>query len=313
MKSSIIQSLSRYFFTKDDCFPPNPCREDIGLSKFTELFHYEEYDVCHDVDDLVEILIKMNLDQQYVSMSNETLRVENNIYLVVTYLDRPMIDLAYCLLLNEKSSRRKPELLLFREGTITPIYEALRGNYPHEGIVYQQIFNASMRVSLYGMEEMIVILIKIGNKEEVNIYTEQYEILLDNIKKQGHICYSTGIVENEEQFMKTIQKLRRVDFDTPISLYGAKKYQSRMFELSEGTISYRHKLIFNDVQNNLKTNEILAKVRDSCIIVQHTRYMFMLIKTFVAQNVDQFSRWNNFTKDCNLECRDVYRKTWKCL
>ena len=39
--------------------------------------------------------------------------------------------------------------------------------------------------------------------------------------------------------------------------------------------------------------------------------MFMLIKTFVAQNVDQFSRWNNFTKpvDCNLECRDVYRKT----
>ena len=126
-KSSIIQNLSRYFFTRDDCFPPNPCPEEIGLNKFTELFHYEEYDVCHDIENLVEILIKMNLDQQYVSMNNETLRIENNIYLVVTYLDRPMIDLAYCLLLNHERSRSNPELLIFREGTITPTYEALRG------------------------------------------------------------------------------------------------------------------------------------------------------------------------------------------
>ena len=106
IKSSIIQNLSRYFFTKDDCFPPNPCPQEIGLNKFTELFHYEEYDVCHDIGNLVEILIRMNLDQQYVSMNNETLRIENNIYLTVTYLDRPMIDMAYsCLLYTSPSPR----------------------------------------------------------------------------------------------------------------------------------------------------------------------------------------------------------------
>ena len=84
----------------------------------------------------------MNLDQQYVSMNNETLRIENNIYLTVTYLDRPMIDMAYSLLLNHEVSRRNPELLIFREGTITPTYEALRGTS------FQQTFSESKRISL---------------------------------------------------------------------------------------------------------------------------------------------------------------------
>ncbi|MEO0685291.1 MAG: hypothetical protein AAFY76_09665, partial [Cyanobacteria bacterium J06649_11] len=120
------------------------------------------------------------------------------------------------------------------------------------------------------------------------------------------------IVENEEQFMKTIQKLRRVDYDTPISLYGAEKYQFRMFDLTEGTLSYRRRWIFNDVDKSIITHEIVPKTKESCIMVEYARtFLYMSNKLFVAQNSHQFPSWINFTRpeDCNLECRNVYGKS----
>ena len=61
----------------------------------------------------------------------------NNIVMVFTYLDQSMIDMVYSLLLWNRYFPR-PEILLFREGTV-PTHPVLQGSLQHKGIAYKRL------------------------------------------------------------------------------------------------------------------------------------------------------------------------------
>ena len=84
-----------------------------------------------------------------------------------------------------------------------------------------------------------------------------------------------------------------------------------MFKATEGTLSYRHRWIFNDVYNDFITHDIRVRSKDSSIILLHARPVYMSSKLYLAQNLNQFPRWHNFSNpdDCNLECENIYEKS----
>ena len=305
--STAIQKLSTTLFTRE-CLAPNTCSNERN---FTEFYHYEEYDVCHDVDHLLDILIKLRIGDgdYYLELSdNDTnTKEESNIVLVITYLDQHMVDLVFCLLFQR--SARDPELLILRDGQVSP-YEFLRGSYPHKGVAYKQFETLSSNLLNIGWKNVVVVLIKIGTKDDINLYTDLFHSIVNGIKKQGNICYVTDVVENEEQLVSTISKLRYVDYRTPILLYGSDKSQKKIFKETEGNLLYNRKWVFNDIASDFNFLNGFSKVGESSVILIHRRPLFTWAKLLVVENSNYYPKWSNLTSAdaCDMECRNVYRK-----
>ena len=304
LKSSTIQKLSRTLFVSD-CIAPNTCSNERN---FTDLYHYEEYDVCHDFDHLLKILIKFKIgDGYYLASPDNDTKEEGNIVMVITYLDQHFVDMVFCLLF--KRSAKDPELLLLRD-QITPSYEFLRGSFPHKGIAYQQLETLSSNLLRIGWKNVAVVLIKIGTKVEIDLYTELFHSILDGIKAHGDICYMTDVVENEEQLASTISKLRYVDYRTPILLYGSEESQLKIFKQTEGNLLYNRKWGLNDITSDFHFLNGYSKVGESSVILIHRRPLFTWAKLLVVENSSYYPKWSDFTSPdkCDTECRNLYRK-----
>ena len=319
MKSAMIQRLSGYLFTRD-CMVPDSCP---GLN-FTDLYHYEAYDVCHDHDRLVKLLVDFNMDQKYFPTTTTKTNnantedanspvASNNIVLVFTYLDRLMIDIVYSLLLMNKYGAN-PEILLFREG-IVPTHSFLRGEFPHKGIAYQQSNSISTNFPDVGWNVIVVILIKIGSQQhEIEFYTEHYEATLKSIHKRKNLCVMSDIIESQKQFTETVDKLRHTNYQTPIILYGAEKYQIELLKRTEGNIVYRHKWVLNDISSEFITYKTFHLMRGDSIILIHRRFMYFKNKLFMAKNIHYFPHIVNLTSHddddgdicTSAKCRTIY-------
>ena len=317
-RSAMIQHLSDYLFTKD-CMVPDSCP---GLN-FTDIYDYEAYDVCHDHERLVEILIELNLNRKYFPIPTTTTKnnsngdegldsmaESNNIVMVFTYLDQLMIDMVYSLLLWNRYFLR-PEILLFREGTV-PTHPDLRGSFPHKGIAYKQSNTISTYFPDVGWDVLVVVLIKIGEKKhEIEVYAENYEATLLSIHKQDKVCVVSDVVETQEQLLRTVDKLRRTNYQTPIILYGDEKYQIEVFKRTEGDLIYRHKWILNDISSGFINNDIYAKLRGTATILVHHRLIYFENKMFVAKNIRYFPDLFNLDtaggNTCSsAECKAIY-------
>ena len=156
---------------------------------------------------------------------------------------------------------------------------------------------------------LVVVLIKIGgSKHEIEIYAEHYKATLLSIHKQDKVCVVSDVIETQEQLLRTVDKLRRANYQTPIILYGDEKYQIEIFKRTEGDLMYRHKWIFNDISSGFVNHEIYAKMRGTATILVHYRFMYFENKLFMAKNIRYFPNLFNLSTAGGNTCSSA-----KCI
>lgn len=305
IQASTMQSMSRYLFTTD-CIIPDMCTRRKG--NFTVFYNYEEYDVCYDHNYLIEILLKLNLDQRY--QTTKHIKVELTITLVVTYLSQPLSDIASVFLLRR--STRDPALITFDDGIsfkYRQLFDAQIGF-----VSYQQIIKRGKYFNIVKeWNTIIVLLLRHTDKNEV--YKQQYEDYMDLVKETNGLCYRTNIIDNREQFDASVQLLKKESRQTPIILFGPSRDQLELLHLAEG-IRLRKIWFFHDVYiSDSYSNYIMLNMAKTGLVFFindiHSKYA---IESYLKYK-DSFKSWDelNNTNGCDDKCQGLYKDNFILL
>ena len=300
IQASTMQSMSRYIFGTD-CMVPDLCTE--GNGNFTAFYHYEEYDVCYDHDYLLEILIKINLDQHYQETKN--IKIQSKVQLVLTYLSQTFSDIASVFLMSR--SVYDPALLTFNDN-ISFTYKQLF--FRQTGYKSYQQNQKERKYSNIVKQWKTIIVILLRHRDKREFYSLQYQEYIDLVKETSDFCYKTNIIDNTEQINIIVQILKRESINTPIVLFGPGKDQLDFMHQVEGRIRLKNIWFFNDVyiSNSYSRYLMSSMAKTGLMFFMNDEYRRYALETYL-KNKNSFKRWYELdnTSGCDKVCQTLYK------
>ena len=259
-RSRTVQRLSHFLFTRE-CLAQNLCSDN-----FTTQYEYTEYDVCYDQTFLVEIATSLKLNTTYYDFDSRMVKTEGNIEIIISYLNQDFINLLSAILFEPGKSHHDPLLIIIKDNVTFPhLYDSKQ----HPNVAYKPSSSILEVIAMFGWEKLGLVLINFGKHS--NIYTEQFENIISEIKTLDNICYFHKTINNEQDFKETALKISREDYNIPKILYGTPKNQQRFIEATQAVWRYNyHKwVVTNTKYDFFATLSILLRQTIVLIIDKH--------------------------------------------
>jgi len=221
----------------------------LGYCKrnFTDVFDYEEYDVCYNQTYLTRLAVEFKLNSSYMKtdLDDENFLPKNAITLIVTYINQALMNILSEIVLNRYKYRENSAITIFRDEITFP---KEYGYHQHKIAAYKTTTSLRRCFVWYGWKNAALILLK--SKGVSVFHVEQYESILYDIQKLKNICFINQTVHTEQQFQDVAFQLRKQEFRTPKILFGPPDEQMRFIKAveSEWVVFYNHQWVLHDVE-----------------------------------------------------------------